>query len=174
MDSLLFHPKVVHIPIALSVLMPLVAGGVLLAWWQDWLSARSWVLAVSLQAVLLGSAAVALQTGEAEEERVEQVVSEQAIEAHEEAAEVFVWGSGAVLGLMLLALLFSRSRAGLPLAATSVLGALLVLGLGYWTGQAGGELVYRHGAAKAYVGIGGQAPPSAALRAAHGDDEEDD
>ena len=36
MENLLFHPKVVHIPIALAGLMPLVAGGVLVAWWREW------------------------------------------------------------------------------------------------------------------------------------------
>ena len=28
MDALLFHPKLVHLPIALGLLMPLVSGGV--------------------------------------------------------------------------------------------------------------------------------------------------
>lgn len=82
MDTLFFHPKVVHIPIALGVLMPLLAGGVLLAWWRQWLPARSWVLVVALQAIVLGSGIVALQTGESEEDRVERVVPEQAIEEH--------------------------------------------------------------------------------------------
>lgn len=71
---------------ALGVLMPLVAGGLLLSWWRGWLPARSWLIAVLLQGVLLGSGAVAMNTGEDEEERVEQVVAEHLIEAHEEAA----------------------------------------------------------------------------------------
>jgi len=58
---LLFHAVVVHIPIALGVLMPLVAGGLLLAWWRKWLPPRSWALAIVLQAVLVGSGVVALQ-----------------------------------------------------------------------------------------------------------------
>lgn len=150
MDTLLFHPKVVHIPIALGVLMPLLAGGVLLAWWRQWLPARSWVLVVALQAVLLGSGVVALQTGESEADRVERVVPEQAIEEHEQAAEVFVWASGSVLGLMLLALAVKRNQAGLPLAAVATLGTFAVLGFGYRTGQAGGDLVYRHNAASVH------------------------
>jgi uncharacterized membrane protein len=150
MDSLFFHPKVVHIPIALGVLMPLLAGGVLLSWWRQWLPARSWLLVVALQALLLGSGILALQTGEAEEDRVEVVVPEQAIEVHEEAAELFVWASGGVLAVMLLAGAFGSRRAGLPTAAAATLGTLLVLGLGYRTGQAGGTLVYEHGAAQAY------------------------
>lgn len=158
MDPFLFHPKLVHVPMALAVLMPLVSGGLLLAWWRRWLPARAWVLAVALQAVLVGSGILALRSGEAEAERVERVVAERIIEAHEEAAEVFVWASGGVLAVMLLGFALSSRRAG-PVAATAAtLGTLVVLGLGYRTGQAGGELVYRHGAAQAY--LTGTASPS--------------
>jgi hypothetical protein len=48
-------------------------------------------------------------------------------------------------------------RSGLPTAAAATLGTLLVLGLGYRTGQAGGSLVYQHGAAQAYFGATGSA-----------------
>lgn len=151
MDTLLFHPKVVHIPIALGVLMPLIAGGLALAWWREWLPWRAWVVAVGLQAVLLVSGIVAVRTGEAEEERVERIVAESLIEAHEEAAEAFVWSSGAVLVVMLAAAALGSKRSGLPIAAVATLGTLVVLGLGYRTGQAGGSLVYEHGAAQAYA-----------------------
>lgn len=171
MDSLFFHPKVVHIPIALGVLMPLVASGVLLAWWRKWLPARSWVLVVALQALLLGSGIVALQTGESEEERVERVVPEQAIDEHEEAAEAFVYTSGAVLGVMLLGLATSQRRTGLPFSALGTLGTLVVLGFGYQTGLAGGELVYRHGAASVYVSQGSPSTPT--LGTPRTDDDDD-
>ncbi|MEZ4364083.1 MAG: hypothetical protein R3B48_28175 [Kofleriaceae bacterium] len=169
MDALLFHPKVVHIPMALAVLMPLVAGGLALAWWRSWLPWRGWLVAAALQAILVGSGVVALRTGEAEEERVERVVSESLIETHEEAAEGFVWGSGAVLVMMLLAAALGRKRAGLPLAAVATLGTLAVFGLGYRTGQAGGSLVYEHGAAQVYGGAAAGGPRSAP--AYHEDDD---
>jgi hypothetical protein len=172
MDALFFHPKVVHIPMALGALMPLVTAAIALAWWRKWLPARSWVLAVALQVVLLASGVVALQTGETEEDRVEHIVPEPVVEAHEEAAEVFVWASGAVLGLMLLALVTSRRRPGLPLAAVATVGSLVVLGLGYRTGQAGGELVYQHGAANAYLTPGGEALPLPRERSRHDDDDD--
>lgn len=152
MDTLLFHPMLVHVPIALGVLMPLIAGGLLLAWWRNWLPRRGWYFAVALQAILLVSGVLALRTGEAEEERVERVVAEQVIEKHEEAAQVFVGASGAVLAAMLLAAMLGARRSGLPTAAAATLGTVLVLGLGYRTGQAGGSLVYEHGAAQAHVG----------------------
>lgn len=170
MDALLFHPKLVHIPMALGVLMPLIAGGLLLAWWRNWLPQRSWFIAIALQGILLASGALALRSGEDEGDRVEAVVAERFIEEHEEAAEAFVWASGGVLALMLLAAALGARRSGLPTAAAGTLGTFLVLGLGYRTGQAGGNLVYQHGAAQAYTG---PAAPSSEGRTAptrHDDD----
>ena len=174
MDSLLFHPKVVHIPIALSVLMPLIASGVLVSWWRGWLPARAWLLVVALQTLLLASGIVALQTGEAEEERIERVAPERAIEEHEEAAQVFVGASAGALGLMLLALAVSAGKAGLAAAAAATLGAVVVSGLGYRTGQAGGDLVYRYNAGSAYLGSGTQAVPSEVAPERYGGEEEDE
>lgn len=162
MDALLFHPKLVHVPMALGVLMPLIAGGLLLAWWRNWLPRRGWFLAIALQAILLGSGLLALRSGEAEEDRVERVVAERFIEEHEHAAESFVWASGGVLALMLLAGALGSRRTSLPTAAVATLGTLVVLGLGYRTGRAGGSLVYQHGAAQAHVGAAdpGAGPPA--------------
>jgi len=161
MDELLFHPKMVHVPMALAILMPLVAGGLLLAWWRGWLPARAWIVAVGLQAILLGSGVLALRSGEVEEERVEGLVAEQLIEQHEERAALFVWASGGVLAVMLLAGALGGRRSALPAAAAAALGTCVVLGLGYRTGEAGGSLVYRYGAAGAYAGgaADGSTPP---------------
>ena len=170
MDALLFHPKLVHVPMALGVLMPLIAGGLLLAWWRNWLPRRAWVLAIALQTILLGSGVLAFQSGEAEEDRVERIVAERFIDAHEEAAEVFVWASGGVLAVMLLAFALPSRRSGLPTAVAATLGTLLALGLGYRTGQAGGSLVYQHGAAQATAGA--VAPGVEARAAASGHDDD--
>lgn len=171
MDALFFHPKLVHVPMALGILMPLIAGGLLLAWWQNWLPRRGWLLAVALQAVLLGSGLLALRSGEAEEDRVENLVAERLIEQHEEAAELFVSASGVVLALMLLAGTLGSRRAGLPTAAAATLGTFLVLGLGYRTGQAGGSLVYQHGAARAYTGSAAPDAVAPAGASGHYDDD---
>jgi hypothetical protein len=151
MEALLFHPKLIHVPMALAVLMPLVAGGLLLAWWRRWLPWRGWTVAVALQTILLGSSVLALRTGQAQEDRVENIVPDAAIEQHEEAAEAFTWATGGVLAVMLLAAAFGSRRAGLPLAVAATVGTLVVTGLGYRTGEAGGQLVYQHGAASAYT-----------------------
>lgn len=151
MDQLLFHPKVVHLPMALAVLIPLIAGGVAFAWWRGWFDRRVWVVVLLLQAALAGSGLIAMNTGEAEEEQVEEVVPERHIEAHEEAAEAFLWGSFAVLALMALPLVLPAGRPRAAAVMGACLGTLVVFALGYKTGEAGGRLVYEHGAAAAYV-----------------------
>ena len=173
MEQLLFHPKTVHVPIALAILMPLVSGGLLAAWFTGLLPRRVWAIAALLQALLVGSGFLALRTGEVQEERVERVVAEKLIEAHEEAAEAFVWGAGAILLLHLAGTLIRREGTARAAATAATVGTLVVLFLGYRTGEAGGRLVYQHGAAAAYTNgaAGGHAgaAPSVATRA-HDDD----
>jgi uncharacterized membrane protein len=178
MESLLFHPKLVHVPIALAVLMPLVAGGLWLAWWRKWLPARAFVVAAALQAVMVGAAVLSLRSGEADEDRVERFVSGALIEAHEAAAQAFTVGALVALVLMILALVFAARPAGLAIAALAALSTLAVFALGYRTGQAGGDLVYRHGAAQAFVTVAapasGASPSAAPASAGTGRRHQDD
>lgn len=144
------HPMVVHLPLALAFLIPAAAGIALLASWKRRGGRAPWVVALGLQALLLVSGFVALQTGETDEHRVEKVTGEQPVEAHEEAAESFVAASAVVVGAMIVALLLLGRPGGAGVGLAATLGTLLVLGLGVKTGHAGGELVYRHGAAAAF------------------------
>lgn len=172
MEELLFHPKVVHLPIALAVLMPLIAGGLTVAWWRGWLPKKTWVVALALQGLLVASGAVAMQTGEVDEDRVERVVAESFIEEHEEAAEVFVWASACVLILVVAAGAMPKERVALGLATAATLGTLVVFALGHRVGEAGGDLVYEHGAANAYTD--GAASSGPRLASEHDDDDDDD
>lgn len=170
MDFTLLHPKLVHLPIALGVLMPLLSVGALVAWWRGWLPKRAWAFVVALQALLVVSGVAAMRTGEVDEERVERVVAEARIEAHEEAAEVFVWGAAGVLALALAVAAVRNERTSRALAGLAVVGTLGVLYLGYRTGEAGGRLVYQDGAASAYTaGAAGGAAAEAG-----GDKDDDD
>ncbi|MFO0696171.1 MAG: DUF2231 domain-containing protein [Polyangiales bacterium] len=150
MDSLPLHPAIVHLPVALAVLVPLVAGGALVAALRGASTRRTFAGVALAQALLLGSGFAAKATGEREEETVERVVPESALEAHEEAADVFLVGAGVTL-LLFLAAAAAPEKAARALAGAGLVGSLVVLGLGYRVGEAGGELVYRHGAASAYV-----------------------
>jgi uncharacterized membrane protein len=148
------HPVIVHVPIALAVLMPLVSAGLLLSWWRGWLPRRAWWVAVALHAALVGSSLLALKTGHTDSERVEQTRGEAAVDAHEEAAESFVWAAAAALALALGSAVIRREAGARATGAVAVAASLAVLALGYRTGHAGGELVYGDGSA-AVVSEGG-------------------
>lgn len=167
MNDLPLHPLLVHLPIALSALLPLVAGGVLLAWFRGWLPRQAFLVAMLLALALLGTGVAALQTGEADGERVERVVPEAALEAHEEAAETFVWVAGGVALLFVVTSLLGDRPAAKVVGSIATLGTVAVLGLGIQTGHAGGKLVYQHGAANAYL----DAPPAGTVAPAPADDD---
>jgi uncharacterized membrane protein len=145
------HPALVHVPLGLALAMPLVAGGLALAIWRGLLPRRAWLVAASLQLLLVAGGAAAYLAGEREERRVERVVGKELIESHEDRAEAFLWAAGAVLAVALAGLALPERRVPAA-AAVATAGAIAVAALGVWTGKAGGELVYRHGAASAYSG----------------------
>jgi uncharacterized membrane protein len=169
------HPAIVHFPIVFAVLTPLLALAVALGIGRGHVSPRTWLAVVVLQAMLVASAWLAVETGEREEDRVERVVAESHIEEHEESAERFLLLAGLVLPLAAVGLL--RGRTGTTARFLTVAASLAVLGAAGLTGHAGGELVYRHGASLAYVDPDATAR-AAALGAAryesHEEEEDDD
>ena len=149
------HPAVVHLPIALALLVPLVALFALLAARLDFVPVRGWTFVVLLQALLVGSAWLAVETGEDQEERVEKVVAERHIEEHEEAAEWLLRGAAAAL--LVIGAGLAPGRIG---GVARPLGFALSLGVAASAadvGHSGGLLVYQHGAATAYTQ---DAPPA--------------
>jgi uncharacterized membrane protein len=143
------HPAIVHLPIALALLAPLVATITWLAIRARAVGSQGWALAVLFQVLLLGSGWLALETGENEEERVEKVVAERLIEQHEEAAERLLGISAVVCAASFVGLAAGRVGA-VGRAATILIGAA-AFAAAVAVGHSGGELVYRHGAAGAYV-----------------------
>jgi uncharacterized membrane protein len=153
------HPAVVHLPIALAVLIPVLGAAWILSIAKGFLPARAWLVVVALQLLLAASAWVATETGEAEEERVERVIAERYIEPHEEAAEWFLIAAGVAVLVMAAGLLPNRlGRIGRVIGTLASLG---VLAAAVSVGHSGGELVYRHGAASAYTGSSAEAPEPA-------------
>ncbi len=161
------HPAIVHFPIALAVLVPALALAVFVAIRAGRVPARTWLAVVVLQAALVGFAWFAMETGEEQEEKVEKVVAERHIEAHEEAAERFLYIAIAAT-LVSAAGLLQGGRGQAARAATLVAG-LAVLAASVAVGHSGGELVYKHGAASAYTepvsGTRGAGAPASAIRA---------
>ncbi|RVU41076.1 hypothetical protein EA187_19440 [Lujinxingia sediminis] len=155
MELILLHPKVVHFPMALAILMPLLTGGLLLAWWRGWLPRRSFIIALLFQLVLGVTSFAALQTGEVDEEIAERVVAHDAIEVHEEAAEQFFWAVVVVLGLFGVTAVVRKEPVAKGAAVAALVGTVVVAAMGYRVGEAGGDLVYEHGAAEAFGGAEG-------------------
>lgn len=152
MDLSPLHPKLVHLPIALAVIMPFVAGGISAAMRREWLPARAWVLVVVMQAVLPLSGLAAASTGESDAERVEDVVPDEAIAEHEQAANWFIGGAVGVLALSLVALATKAPGMRQAFVVATLVGTVFVMFIGQRVGELGGELVYKHNAARAYIG----------------------
>lgn len=150
MTELPLHPMAVHLPLALAMLMPLIAIFVFISLRRGWLSGNGWILVVALQVLTTGSAYVSMELGEKEEKRVEKVTGKSALDRHEEQAEMFAALTVATTAIAIAALLV-RGR-----TQQSLMGVVLVLmfgqlGLGLRVGHSGGELVYVHQAASAYA-----------------------
>lgn len=150
MSNVPLHPMIVHFPIVLSFLLPVVALAAIWAIRAKLLRPRlAWSIPLVLAVALLGSGYAASQTGEAEEDRVEKVVPDNVLDQHEEAAERFV-AITAIVALIALAGL-AGGAVGSAARAVTVVGSLVIVFAGYQVGKAGGELVYKHDAAAAYI-----------------------
>lgn len=138
--TLPMHPKLVHVPMALCVLMPAVAAFVWIGVRRGWFTPRVWLLVTFLQSATLAGGAAALWSGLEDGEKVEGYASEEALETHEDRAWIFVIvaaGNGVLCCVTVL--LANRQQ---------LLGAITVVALaggsyaGYLVGDAGGRLVY--------------------------------
>ena len=165
------HPAIVHFPIVLAVLAPILAAAAFWAIHSGRVARRSWIGIVVLQIALVCATWAATETGEREEERVEQVVAERHIEEHEEAAERFLVLAALVLPVAAAGLL--TGPIGVVNRALTIALSVAALGAAGAVGHSGGELVYRHGAAAAYVQPGPTGSGPLAY-SGHGDDHDED
>lgn len=144
------HPALVHVPLGLAFVVPLVAVGVFVAFWRGRLPRSAFAILAGLQLLLAGSGFAAMAAGDRDERPVKQVVGRQLVHDHEERAEAFVWTATAVAALG-IALLLVPAHLVKAAAALVIAGNLAVAALAFVTGKAGGEIVYRHGGAAAFA-----------------------
>lgn len=143
------HPAVIHFPLVFAFLLPVAT---IVALWlisRGQPAARTWRPAVIACAVLALSAWAAVQTGEAQEERVEHVVPDSALSTHESNAELFLAASAALFVVTALGLV--PGLAGRVARPLSVAGSVALVIVAVRLGDSGGKLVYTHGAAAAYT-----------------------
>lgn len=145
------HPMIVHFPLAVTFLLPLLIF--VFAWMikNRKMSPVAWLVIVFLQLSVVVGGYIAIETGENEEDRVEKVVSKALIHEHEDASKVFV-GSVVILLVTSIGVYFMKEEKRFPIQL--ILGVLAIgcCFLAVRAGELGGELVYQHGAASAYSG----------------------
>ena len=148
MFDLPLHPVVVHFPIVLGALLPFLA---LLIWWaikKDLLQQKVWALVTVMALAYGASAIVAVELGEKDEDKVEEIVSERVIETHEEAGEMIPWVAGSLFLVSLAGMVKKNSHSlRLGLAVLSLVALFPLVDAGH----TGGELVYQYGAANAHL-----------------------
>ena len=135
-----FHPQIVHAPIALIVvgaLFELIGRATDLEWWRK--------AAFAMLVVGVLGAGAAVLSGEAAGEAAEkQGVAENAVDAHEDVAKVALGIGIAAVIARWLASRTGRAQAAVGLLALGLhLAAAVTVGL---AGHRGGKLVYEHGA----------------------------
>ena len=162
------HPAIVHFPIVLATILPLVAFLGLLAVRRGTAPRKAWAYVTLAAFLLFASAFTAVKTGETEEERVEEVVDHDTIHEHEEAGERLQLFAG--IGFLVLAAGLSGGGLGRIARPLGLLASLAIAGQAYLSGKSGGELVYEHGAASAYVDSTRVAAPGGET----GEEREDD
>ncbi len=144
-----FHPSIVHLPIMISLILPFLILSFFYFIKKNKSQFSIWVIVVALQMVTTISGYIALESGEVEEDRVEKMVTKSLIHSHEEAAEIFVGFSVISLCLGILTLLMKENFKSHFVAITFMI-SLITGGLAIRAGGLGGDLVYKHGAGKAF------------------------
>ena len=177
MFDLPLHPIVVHFPIVLGSLLPVLA---ILLWWAikkwQW-TPKVWALVSAVALVYCLFAVTAVQLGEEDEEKVEKVISEEVIEEHEEAGELIPWLAGTLFLVSLGGFTVKYSKqAKMAMIVLSLVGVVPLINAGH----TGGELVYKHGASVAHLSPEHKAAIQSGTilklheKGEHGDDDDHD
>jgi uncharacterized membrane protein len=145
-----FHPSIVHLPIVLSFMLPFVMIFCFLMLKTQKSHHLIWALVIFLQGIVVLSGYLALESGEIEEDRVEKIVEAKMINQHEEAAEIFVGFSVIIFCLNIVAY-FLKGQYQFNVMLTAIFLAFVSLFLGINVGSRGGDLVYKHGAGRAFL-----------------------
>ncbi len=143
------HPAVVHFPIVLMVLQPVVLLGAFFAVRRGMAVRTAWGIAAAFSVLLAISAFAATYTGEESGEKVEEVIGDRFVDEHEEEGELFRNLALLTAAIVLVGLV--KGKPGQVARSVAPVAALALVWFGYEVGHSGGALVYEHGAASAYA-----------------------
>lgn len=144
-----WHPLIVHLPLALSFLLPPLVLTFALFQRKKRFPGEAWFVIVGLQILLTVSGYIALETGENDEALTKTILESRLVNEHEEAAEIFV-GSTVITLVLGIAVAFLQASYVFRIQIIIFLLGLMSCYFAYDTGLKGGELVYVHGAAEAF------------------------
>jgi uncharacterized membrane protein len=147
MFDLPFHPFLTHMPLALSVVTPILGIVIYRGIRQGYLTSRTWWIVVGLQGFLCASAYLCNAMGERDEAAVKTVVATDTLKSHKENGERFVWACGVVFALGLISLILKTND--MAKLGFIYLGLTTII-LAFMVGHSGGSLVYLEGAAAVY------------------------
>jgi uncharacterized membrane protein len=168
------HPAIVHFPVALAFIVPLMIVLAMILLRRGSTISAAWFPVLALATMMFFGTLIAKNTGEEEEDAVEEVVSRSVIHDHEETAELFTILAGILLALSVAA--FLPAKWGKMARYGTLAMSIAVSVAAYRTGHSGGELVYEHGAASAYTGAlpGSETAAPAREEATRAEEDDDD
>ena len=144
------HSALVHVPLGLTVLAPIILTGLFL-YRKAEMAKKTWIFIILTQFIGAESAILAKEYAEQDEHIVESAISEQIIEEDEERAETFTSALIATLAISILAFFIKKENYSFYFFSLTLFFQILVVGLGHQVGSSGGELVYKYGATKTFI-----------------------
>ncbi len=145
-----FHPLISHFPIALAFIIPLLSITFALLIKSGKMLSQTWLIIIALNLTTVTMGYVAIKSGVAEEAAMEKVLEKKLLQTHESTAEVFV-GLIVISTLLSLSAFFLKDHFQFAVQMCSAGLGLVGIYFAYQTAILGGELVYKYGAATAYV-----------------------
>ena len=161
------HPLVVHFPVVLTAFLPFLALLAMVAIVRGVAPRIAWGLVTAVAVLTFVGTYVAVWSGEREEEQVEEVIDHDLIEEHEEQGERLRLMAG--IAVVVFAIGMGGGGFGRIARPVGFLLSVAMLIQAIPTGHSGGELVYRHGAADAYVTDRRPPPATDSLQHTHSD-----
>ena len=151
METLPLHPGLVHLPLGIVFILPILSLLFLFFLKKTFLNRNAFIFLVILHGLLCATSFVAMETGEDEEDKVEKIVEEYHIEEHEQKAEDFLISTIVVFIFTLIIYFIPNINFFIGGSLFLLILQFALIFMAYEVGHTGGELVYKYKAADSYI-----------------------